>query len=192
MSVNTVSPRSDALDVQQMNEYSSAVDRPVELPGTYATVRHVWDDCRAAHNPEVAGSNPAPATRRNALGDQSPGRFAYRWEHIWERRQEFGVAPLTPITMPSASGRARRLRRALKQSGPVARPRSVRRRQASDSRGPFRLGLSVYSASPSTVTGRTSRSIAPSTTTPQWCAKVSLDASAIRPEARALCGHVRE
>jgi hypothetical protein len=34
MSVNTVSPRSDVLDVQQMNEYSSAVDRPV---GSFVT-----------------------------------------------------------------------------------------------------------------------------------------------------------
>ena len=49
------------------------------------------DGDRLAHNPEVAGSNPVPATcprylsplpGKTALGDFSGGRFHARWERV--------------------------------------------------------------------------------------------------------------
>ena len=41
--------------------------------GRQATGETGWDSDRLAHNPEVAGSNPAPATRQNGFGIMDSG-----------------------------------------------------------------------------------------------------------------------
>jgi hypothetical protein len=42
---------------------------------------------RLAHNPEVAGSNPVPATSRNGARRLLRGPFYAGWEHVWEHSQ---------------------------------------------------------------------------------------------------------
>ena len=50
---------------------------------SYETERIAEDRDRLAHNPEVAGSNPVPATSKMAPGDGSGGHFHARWTRIW-------------------------------------------------------------------------------------------------------------
>jgi hypothetical protein len=40
-----------------------ASHRPFLVSETHLHTRDAGDGCRSAHNPEVAGSNPAPATK---------------------------------------------------------------------------------------------------------------------------------
>jgi hypothetical protein len=71
----------DAVGWDEMRE--GTADSP-KRPGTYLPrptqrpemARHGGDWRRAAHNPEVEGSNPSPATKRSS-------RFGEAYFHVW-------------------------------------------------------------------------------------------------------------
>jgi hypothetical protein len=67
---------------------------------TGETYQAVWDGVRLAHNPEVAGSNPAPAT--NVVAGQRPFPLGEGLLHVW---------PVTRLLTSNVSVVPLRLRR---------------------------------------------------------------------------------
>jgi hypothetical protein len=75
--------------------YGAGLPRSARWP---ETARDGRDTCRMAHNPEVAGSNSAPATRQNGPGSITSGPFSATCDrapgHI--RVRSLGASPEMP------------------------------------------------------------------------------------------------